>query len=790
MIIFFAILNYLATINGDYLDNSTLVLYEDANYLGCFNDHFLRVPQYHETSDDNFNISKCFEICRNQNFSFAGTFKIGHFSHRCICENRFATRMINQTFCEYQCKGDETTFCGGLWAWSRFYSLKNRSTSYELHLNNIEIHLFRATNRFSTSNNWNSSILAAKKCVENKNYSFSSLINNDFYACLSEDDLIESIDIQNFKNITNDTKIDYDESEHEIDNVYLIEKKKISIDCPPYININESVECQLNAEFFDDFLDIEIDFNDGEIQIYKLDNGIHFFKKIYNISGLFTINVRIKNKEINLNPLIYVKQDFTSLNWTDNSSISNNDYHNYYQYMGCFFNQWNIYPDSDNFIIENSKFKIDCLEECKKKNYTYSIINHSQCLCTNKYGLYGLYHDQHCECICVHSNDEYCGCGGFEMVYKLKGTSEFSTTRASFKGCFYVDSVPNSYFLGQNTVSLCLKYCIKKNAKFFAISNGFECFCENENNFGLQVDTRLCDIKCPGNSSEICGGYFGLMSLYEITYASIVLTTANKEIMINQSFKLNFKFNEIPFEEIMYFTIEFGDGDTKIVIYSEIDSESFQEQNVVVIKRHNENSISEISIEKEYQDIGPHSIRVYNKEEINILSIDILIRSNETIYSGFEQKFIFIYENGDYVGCFWNIDYDQINYHLLVKNQEICAAQCTYNGYLFSATQNHIGRACLCRSSYPIYQNRSSCYCACPYSNHRFCGCHDFTRLYKIQVNTTKTSMIGIYSGCFLISPIFKKDIEIGFLNNDVCILYCNENNYSYAATKMGLKFI
>ena len=52
-------------------------------------------------------------------------------------------------------------------------------------------------------------------------------------------------------------------------------------------------------------MNAEIDFNDGEIQLYRLEKGIHSFKKEYNTSGLFTINVRIKNHSINLNPSIF-----------------------------------------------------------------------------------------------------------------------------------------------------------------------------------------------------------------------------------------------------------------------------------------------------------------------------------------------------------------------------------------------------------------------------------------------------------------------------------------------------
>lgn len=57
-------------------DNFTLVLYEDAEYLGCFNDNFFGFAQYYEKIDSDFDPNECFQKCREKNFLFAGTRKM------------------------------------------------------------------------------------------------------------------------------------------------------------------------------------------------------------------------------------------------------------------------------------------------------------------------------------------------------------------------------------------------------------------------------------------------------------------------------------------------------------------------------------------------------------------------------------------------------------------------------------------------------------------------------------------------------------------------------------------
>lgn len=57
-------------------------------------------------------------------------------------------------------------------------------------------------------------------------------------------------------------------------------------------------------ENFEEFLQLEMDFNDNDTRIFNLTNGTHFVRKKFNISGLFVINVRVVNKNITLNPII------------------------------------------------------------------------------------------------------------------------------------------------------------------------------------------------------------------------------------------------------------------------------------------------------------------------------------------------------------------------------------------------------------------------------------------------------------------------------------------------------
>ncbi|KAH0609682.1 uncharacterized protein H6S33_013168 [Morchella sextelata] len=88
-------------------------------------------------------------------------------------------------------------------------------------------------------------------------------------------------------------------------------------------------------------------------------------------------------------------------------------------------------------------------------------------------------------------------------------------TRASWAwsslGCFVDRDVPNR-LLGsvimtdayEQTVERCLARCSAYN--YALVENGRECFCGSTINNGTSAAMSECNFKCPGDSTEVCGG--------------------------------------------------------------------------------------------------------------------------------------------------------------------------------------------------------------------------------------------------------------------------------------------
>lgn len=100
----------------------------------------------------------------------------------------------------------------------------------------------------------------------------------------------------------------------------------------------------------------------------------------------------------------------------------------------------------------------------------------------------------------------------------------------SYKGC-YTDSVASraltdALFSGANmTSSSCASLCSEYH--FLGLEYGVECFCGNiHSTDSLLVDDSECNVPCPGNNDENCGGSYRL-SVYENT---AWIPTVNPEI--------------------------------------------------------------------------------------------------------------------------------------------------------------------------------------------------------------------------------------------------------------------
>ncbi|KAL4707701.1 hypothetical protein ACJJTC_014882 [Scirpophaga incertulas] len=64
-------------------------------------------------------------------------------------------------------------------------------------------------------------------------------------------------------------------------------------------------------------------------------------------------------------------------------------------------------------------------------------------------------------------------------------------------------------FLNSNTPQTCLDICVQAGFPFAGVQYGSECFCgENLPLLSSKINEDLCDMKCSGDPSKICGGYF------------------------------------------------------------------------------------------------------------------------------------------------------------------------------------------------------------------------------------------------------------------------------------------
>ena len=71
------------------------------------------------------------------------------------------------------------------------------------------------------------------------------------------------------------------------------------------------------------------------------------------------------------------------------------------------------------------------------------------------------------------------------------------------------------------TLAVCNQKCAEMGAKYFGVQAGHACFCgDTYGHQGLAPKDSLCDTKCAGNSSEICGGS-DLNSIYSVSLNAI-----------------------------------------------------------------------------------------------------------------------------------------------------------------------------------------------------------------------------------------------------------------------------
>lgn len=78
----------------------------------------------------------------------------------------------------------------------------------------------------------------------------------------------------------------------------------------------------------------------------------------------------------------------------------------------------------------------------------------------------------------------------------------------------------DNFFLLSLNVSrtqVCLKYCASRNAAYFGLQWGVECWCGKEADDYTRHGVDDCDFACGGEDGVTCGGY-DKMDIFEIDY--------------------------------------------------------------------------------------------------------------------------------------------------------------------------------------------------------------------------------------------------------------------------------
>ncbi|CAF0870135.1 unnamed protein product [Brachionus calyciflorus] len=541
----------------------------------------------------------------------------------------------------------------------------------------------------------------------------------------------------------------------------------IKLNCPAFVHKNVVFECILQVESLGTCFNLTIDFSDNEKRKLSFCDGNHSISKSYNSSGLFEIEVSVHNESLNINPNIYVKKviDYT---------ISPFDYLNniieiseYAEYIGCFYasSLSNIfYENSSIQELYNFSHSI-CFQKCRELDYKFAIIYQGdQCLCSNIYGTEVKLGDQQCKCPCLYNQDSNCGCNFFHLVYRLIDQRVSNNVKGIGLGCHEIINQNITRLIPENTNRACIEFCLNfgKSYNYASTFNKLFCACHTTIDLTEKLPNIDCDLECPGDSSQMCGGYFGPRNVYEIKSSFLELISLNpKTSIVNQNISIRLDLKSI--NNSSEIEIDFEDNQTYYARTTKFDDQ--------------------FTIQKSYNLSGKYTIKFKVVDQNLQLEADVNVVETLNLRKPIDK--IFIYERGKFMNCASqnNFDFpiDHVNYR---KNQEVCSIQCAKNNFAYSSVRSS-PKFCFCSNKRPNPISDTNCACACMNSTNRLCGCFGNMRTYEIEKKNEKSQIIGLYHGCFSENFFEKKDNQaFGFLTNTICIQWCHGKGYSYSATR------
>ena len=194
----------------------------------------------------------------------------------------------------------------------------------------------------------------------------------------------------------------------------------------------------------------------------------------------------------------------------------------------------------------------------------------------------------------------------------------------------------SKYILFSNymTNSLCFDYCYNRGSYYYSLQYGNECYCEDNHYIAKYNISNYCNIKCIGNSNEICGG-INSNSIYKINFPianNIISQISLVMIVKNEAHTLPNTLLSLRGIIKNYYILDTGSTDgTQLLIkkiFPDIDGIIFQEP---------------------FIDYGTSRNRILELATANNANYCLMLSADETVYDA-HNLITFTNEHNDLLG--------------------------------------------------------------------------------------------------------------------------------------------
>ncbi|KAM0326144.1 hypothetical protein ACHAQA_006738 [Verticillium albo-atrum] len=223
-----------------------------------------------------------------------------------------------------------------------------------------------------------------------------------------------------------------------------------------------------------------------------------------------------------------------------------------YDHKGCFSDGVGGRRALSSVKGDDAMTPEKCAVQCAGSKYM-GLEYGRECWCGNTHDASSTLVDAQSECNMVCAGEKTAICGGRSRLnlYQLKATSIPSLTTATVtssstsssaaletgrvgdykaESCWTDDgghgrTLSSLWASDDMTIEICAAHAATKGAKFFGVEYGRECWTGSTlNAFSAAAETKTCNIKCKGNTNQICGGR-GRMNLYSLS--PVILTSTS-----------------------------------------------------------------------------------------------------------------------------------------------------------------------------------------------------------------------------------------------------------------------